>query len=94
MEAQWSSGSVSRFYATGPGFKSQAWQGWLSLSFLQRVDKMSNKLVCLGNQQLSFALETDHLAGASVHPPQCPRSQKLRWAQWALAFPWLFRHWV
>ncbi|GFU17107.1 hypothetical protein TNCV_1853651 [Trichonephila clavipes] len=44
IEAQWLSGSVSRFHATGPGFKFRAGQGRLSLSSLQRVDKISTKL--------------------------------------------------
>ncbi|GFW40273.1 uncharacterized protein TNCV_1018311 [Trichonephila clavipes] len=38
-EAQWLSGSVSLFHATGPGFKSRGEQGQLSISSLQWVDK-------------------------------------------------------
>ncbi|GFX04359.1 hypothetical protein TNCV_3975071 [Trichonephila clavipes] len=39
MEALWLSGSVSSFHAAGPGFKSLAGQGRLSLSSLQGIDK-------------------------------------------------------
>ncbi|GFW92753.1 hypothetical protein TNCV_1735461 [Trichonephila clavipes] len=35
---QWLSGSVSRFHATGLGFKSRARQGRFSLSSLQWID--------------------------------------------------------
>ncbi|GFX17865.1 hypothetical protein TNCV_2293131 [Trichonephila clavipes] len=76
QQAQWLSGSVSRFHAIGPGFKSQAGQVLVSLSSLQWVDKgVPNLLV---NWTLGILHQTDYLIETSTHAPQRLRSRKLK----------------
>ncbi|GFX03773.1 hypothetical protein TNCV_2113451 [Trichonephila clavipes] len=70
-EAQWLSGSASRFHNIGPRLNPWSRQGQLGLSSLQWVDKGVPSL-------LGVLRQTDHLTGTSAHAPQDLMSRTLK----------------
>ncbi|GFU23998.1 hypothetical protein TNCV_3332151 [Trichonephila clavipes] len=76
IEAQWQSGSVFRFHATGPGLKSRVGQGRLSFNpFSGSI--LSTKLAWELNTG-DFSHQTDHLTEKSAHVHQSLKLRILR----------------
>ncbi|GFV34339.1 hypothetical protein TNCV_4023541 [Trichonephila clavipes] len=73
VEAQWMSGSVSRFHPTGPDLKSRAGKVRLSFSFLHNV-LINEYQACAWELNAGGLRHTDHLTWKSAHAPQRPRS--------------------